>query len=63
VATYATVANKAVTPRASAGSSRRVGRIRRDLPGVWIADEDTQARRRQVARRGHIVRQRTRLKN
>ena len=32
------------------------------LPGVWVADEDTQARRRQVARRGHIVRQRTRLK-
>jgi transposase len=33
------------------------------LPGVWIADEDTQARRRQVARRAHLVRQRTRLKN
>src|SRR5215211_7976321 len=33
------------------------------LPGVWVADEDTQARRRQVARRAHIVRQRTRLKN
>jgi transposase len=33
------------------------------LPAVWVADEGTQARRRQVARRGHIVRQRTRLKN
>ena len=33
------------------------------LPAVWIADEDTQALRRQVARRAHIVRQRTRLKN
>src|SRR5512132_2782769 len=33
------------------------------LPGVWVADEDTQARRRPVARRAHIVRQRTRLKN
>jgi transposase len=33
------------------------------LPGVWMADEDTQALRRQVARRAHIVRQRTRLKN
>jgi len=33
------------------------------LPSVWVADEDTQARRRQVARRAHIVRQRTRLKN
>src|SRR6188472_1649140 len=33
------------------------------LPAVWVADEDTQARRRQVARRAHIVRQRTRLKN
>jgi transposase len=32
------------------------------LPGVWVADEDTQARRRQVARRAHLVRQRTRLK-
>src|SRR4051794_16070038 len=32
------------------------------LPGVWVADEDTQARRR-VARRAHLVRQRTRLKN
>ena len=30
---------------------------------MWVADEDTQARRRQVARRAHIVRQRTRLKN
>ena len=27
------------------------------LPGVWMADEDTQALRRQVARRAHIVRQ------
>jgi transposase len=33
------------------------------LPGVWVADEDTQVRRRQVARRAHLVRQRTRLKN
>jgi transposase len=33
------------------------------LPAVWVADEATQARRRQVARRAHIVRQRTRLKN
>lgn len=33
------------------------------LPGVWIADEQTHALRRQVARRAHIVRQRTRLKN
>ena len=33
------------------------------LPGVWIADEETHALRRQVARRAHIVRQRTRLKN
>ncbi len=29
------------------------------LPSVWIADEETQALRRQVARRAHIVRQRT----
>jgi transposase len=33
------------------------------LAAVWVADEDTQARRRQVARRAHIVRQRTRLKH
>ncbi len=33
------------------------------LPGVWLADDETQALRRQVARRAHIVRQRTRLKN
>lgn len=33
------------------------------LPGVWIADDETQALRRRVARRAHIVRQRTRLKN
>src|SRR4051812_32668765 len=33
------------------------------LPAVWVADENTQARRRQVARRAHLVRQRTRLKN
>jgi transposase len=33
------------------------------LPGVWVADENTQARRRQVARRAHLVRQRSRLKN
>jgi transposase len=33
------------------------------LPAVWVADADSQARRRQVARRAHLVRQRTRLKN
>lgn len=33
------------------------------LPEVWIADERTQALRRQVARRAQIVRSRTRLKN
>jgi transposase len=33
------------------------------LPAVWFADEATHALRRQVARRAHIVRQRTRLKN
>src|SRR5438045_8278736 len=33
------------------------------LPSVWLADEETQALRRQVARRADIVRQRTRLKN
>ena len=33
------------------------------LPSVWVADQDTQALRRQVSRGGHIVRQRTRLKN
>src|SRR6266511_2738448 len=33
------------------------------LPSVWLADEETQALRRQVALRAHIVRQRTRLKN
>ena len=33
------------------------------LPAVWLADDETQALRRQVARRAHIVRQRTRLKN
>src|SRR5215467_4846667 len=33
------------------------------LPEVWIADEATQALRRQVTRRNQIVRQRTRLKN
>src|SRR5215218_4735490 len=33
------------------------------LPSVWLADDQTQALRRQVARRAHIVRQRTRLKN
>lgn len=33
------------------------------LPGVWVADDETQALRRQVARRAHLVRQRTRLKN
>ncbi|HEY8555926.1 MAG TPA: IS110 family transposase, partial [Actinomycetes bacterium] len=33
------------------------------LPAVWMPDPDTAALRRQVQRRGHIVRQRTRLKN
>lgn len=33
------------------------------LPEVWIADETTQALRRQTARRSQIVRQRVRLKN
>jgi transposase len=33
------------------------------LPSVWLPDEDTLALRRQVSRRAHIVRQRTRLKN
>jgi transposase len=33
------------------------------LPEVWVPDEATQVRRRQVARRAQIVRQRTRLKN
>ena len=33
------------------------------LPPVWLPDAETRALRRQVRRRGHIVRQRTRLKN
>jgi len=33
------------------------------LPAVWMPDERTRVLRRQVARRAHIVRQRTRLKN
>ena len=33
------------------------------LPPVWLPDEDTHALRRQVARRAHLVRQRTRCKN
>ena len=33
------------------------------LPEVWIADQATQALRRQVTRRNQIVRQRSRLKN
>ena len=33
------------------------------LPSVWVADEATQALRRQVARRTQLVCQRTRLKN
>src|SRR4051812_13876538 len=33
------------------------------LPRVWLADDQTHALRRQVARRAHFVRQRTRLKN
>ena len=33
------------------------------LPAVWLPDAATNALRRQVLRRAHIVRQRTRLKN
>jgi transposase len=33
------------------------------LPSVWLADDGTRALRRQVSRRVHLVRQRTRLKN
>ena len=33
------------------------------LPSVWLADDRTQLLRRLVARRTHLVRQRTRLKN
>jgi transposase len=33
------------------------------LPGVWMPDAETAALRRQVQRRGQLVRQRTRLKN
>jgi transposase len=33
------------------------------LPAVWLPDEATFALRRQIARRAHVVRQRTRLKN
>jgi len=33
------------------------------LPPVWIPDEATNALRRQVVRRAHLVRQRTRIKN
>ena len=33
------------------------------LPSCWLPDDATHALRRQVARRAHIVRQRTRLKN
>lgn len=33
------------------------------LPQVWVADERSQALRRQVTRRNQLVRQRTRLKN
>jgi transposase len=33
------------------------------LPSCWLPDDETHALRRQVARRAHIVRQRTRLKN
>jgi transposase len=33
------------------------------LPAVWLPDAETAALRRQVLRRAHIVRQRTRLKN
>ena len=33
------------------------------LPPVWLPDAETAALRRQVLRRAHLVRQRTRLKN
>src|SRR5213083_751011 len=33
------------------------------LPPVWLPDERTRSLRRQVMRRAHIVRQRTRIKN
>src|SRR6185312_15119087 len=33
------------------------------LPPVWLPDERTRRLRRQVARRAHLVRQRTRIKN
>jgi transposase len=33
------------------------------LPPVWLPDERTRALRRQVTRRAHLVRQRTRIKN
>jgi transposase len=33
------------------------------LPSVWLPDERTRSLRRQVARRAHLVRQRTRIKN
>lgn len=33
------------------------------LPPVWLPDEQTRSLRRQVARRAHLVRQRTRVKN
>src|SRR5436190_13704263 len=33
------------------------------LPSVWLPDDQTHALRRQVTRRAHLVRQRTRLKN
>ncbi len=33
------------------------------LPETWVADDQTRMRRRLVARRTHLVRQRTRLKN
>ena len=33
------------------------------LPPVWLPDERTRTLRRQIARRTHLVRQRTRLKN
>lgn len=33
------------------------------LPGTWVADDRTRMRRRLVARRTHLVKQRTRLKN
>ncbi|MER9526382.1 hypothetical protein NKI96_22885 [Mesorhizobium sp. M0292] len=44
-------------------SKRAFLRSQRLLARVWIADEPTQALRRQVTRRNQVIRQRSRLKN